>query len=46
MADTKTTNGAPAANEHSKNEALVLKYKNVIIIAVVALIVLVCAMLL
>ena len=43
MADTKTTNGAPAANEHSKNEALVLKYKNVIIIAVVALIVLVCA---
>ena len=40
MADTNNSNGA--ALEHSKNEALILKYKNVIIIAVVALIVLVC----
>ena len=43
MADTNFSNGAPAANEHSQNEALILKYKNVIIIAVVALIVLVSA---
>ena len=43
MADTNFSNGAPAANEHSQNEALILKYKNVIIIAVVALIVLISA---
>jgi hypothetical protein len=43
MADTKFSNGAPAEIEQSKNEALILKYKNVIIIAVVALIVLVSA---
>lgn len=42
MADTKITNGAPAANEHSKNEAFVLKYKNLIIGAVVVLVLAVC----
>lgn len=43
MAETKNTNAAPIAGEQSKNEALILKYKNVIIGAIVALIVLVCA---
>ena len=43
MAETKNTNAAPVAGEQSKNEALILKYKNVIIGAIVALIVLVCA---
>ena len=42
MADTKFTNGAPIAEEQSKNEAFILKYKNVIIGAVVAVIVVVC----
>ena len=38
MADTNFSNGAPAANEHSQNEALILKYKNVIIGGLVAII--------
>ena len=43
MADTKNTNAAPVVDEQNKNEALVLKYKNVIIGAIVAILVVVCA---
>jgi tetratricopeptide (TPR) repeat protein len=39
MADTKKTNGAPAASEHNQNEALILKYKNVILGVIAAIIV-------
>jgi tetratricopeptide (TPR) repeat protein len=39
MAETKNTKGAPVASEHNQQEALILKYKNLIIGVVCALIV-------
>ena len=39
MAETKNTKGAPVASEHNQNEALVLKYKNLIFGIICAVIV-------